>query len=870
MKFVSTDRRAISTGAVVEMEQSVAFGGVSSLDTGNNSLTIIVNGEAKQITFQTLAGDYFDDFEFNSDNTIKDLPAFNDMTGAQRDKALTSFGLNVLNNLGFSTGSLSADNPAGINTFINNLSAGDRARVNTAMDNAIRNDFNGRKANFEAMVRDMYEKERLAAFNSWKDSQGTDHVANFQTIQLERDEITTILAANNISISTFTPGMTDSEFNAEVNRLLTAAPAEDRNKANTEISEARNTKRWESMSLEQQALFDRELARRIAARNQQDYDKALMDAYTAWDRDNQRNATPPIPMQVWNSTTSTWDTNPNYKMFEDWLSDNGFSKDVNDAIAADHWHTDNAILGKAFDASQDSMIQKWAFFNGLYREETAFNNEYEADTSTLYSDFRTEYIRAFQSDAPADDAVTSASLASYFNETMLRQRVGSMTFGSGDGLVNVNVNVTKDANGIITGVNVTAKDRDDGDVALGIFANESSMNDFGFETNKANVSTISTSTRLNELGLTPNPSTGNYHIQINGQSFAFSGTTTIRDMMGTINGNAAAGVTMSFSTLTNTFELKSREFGTASSITIAGDAQGLFGALGIAEGTTANGKNLNLTINGETVETSSDSYEVNGTVITVNSTVEPNTTFSIEVERDNTHLANLIKDFIKDYNDLIDYVYGYVNDKPEKEYYFLTDADREELNLSDTQERRWDERARKGLLYNDRTLIGIMSKMRTDMFSGIDRGDGTLFGLFSMGITTSSDWRQNGKLHIADEAKFMDAINNNLDMVTQLFTRTETGLMAKLNSTIDSAVSRSGERWQRGLLVQRAGIGGGASANDNALYDQIKRLNDIIGNLQFRYDKQQDRYWKIFSALEKQMGQLNGQTDYINQMMGNF
>jgi flagellar hook-associated protein 2 len=313
----------------------------------------------------------------------------------------------------------------------------------------------------------------------------------------------------------------------------------------------------------------------------------------------------------------------------------------------------------------------------------------------------------------------------------------------------------------------------------------------------------------------------------------------------------------------------SREFGADADLNI--QLGNLLDALGFtgAPDQYKQGQNMVLNINSERVETASNTFEVNGLEITIgpNAVTGAAGAFEIVVERDTSQMFDMIKSFVEDYNALIDYVFGYVSEKPDREYFFLTDTDREELGMSDRQEQKWEERAMKGLLYNDRTITRLMSDMRVAMFSGVDRGlgDGSMFGLFSMGISTSSNWLDNGKL-IIDETRLKAAIDNDIDLVTELFTNVEKGIMPQLQDIINSATRTTGERWERGLLIQRAGIANGTSATSNALYDQIKRLNTVIANLELRYQRQQDRYWKIFAGLETQMGQLNSQHDFIAQM----
>jgi flagellar capping protein FliD len=404
------------------------------------------------------------------------------------------------------------------------------------------------------------------------------------------------------------------------------------------------------------------------------------------------------------------------------------------------------------------------------------------------------------------------------------------------------------------------------DVPMGVIANSGSENTFGSPEQNTTVSSITQATRLGELGLNH----ASYNFTVNGVNFSFGANATIREMLTAVNNNAAANVEMTFSTLTNSFEIRSKQYGADSELSLGlGNLLGALGFTGAADQRTA-GENMVMFIDGKRIETADSSYTFNGIEINVaRNTVIPQDglEFEISVGRDTSELFDIIKSFVDDYNALIDYVFGYVSEPPDREFYFLTDTDREELQLSDRQEQRWEERARKGLLYNDRTIISLMSTMRTAMFSGVDRGlgDGSMFGLFSMGITTSDNWKQNGKL-VLNEQRLRAAIDNDIDAVTRLFTDAENGIMPKLFNTINSAVRSTGERWERGLLVQRAGVAGGTSATSNALYDQIKRLNSVISNLEVRYQRQQDRYWKIFSGLETQMGQLNSQHDFISQM----
>lgn len=382
---------------------------------------------------------------------------------------------------------------------------------------------------------------------------------------------------------------------------------------------------------------------------------------------------------------------------------------------------------------------------------------------------------------------------------------------------------------------------------------------------------ISTTAKLSELGLTPD-SDGNYSFSINGVDFSFSGDTTISDMMKKVNASEA-GVKMSYTTLTNQFIITSNEYGKGQQITFSDGSEGLLNALGFNAGATfTEGQNTVITVNGVDVETTSNSYTVDGTTFTFTAAAE-GTSFTNDVRRDYSKAIDVIKSFVEDYNKLIEEVYGYVDDEPNKDYYFLTDDDIDDMDLSESQQNKWEKLAKKGILYRDSSLSNIMSKLRTAIYSSVEAPDGKNIGLFSLGITTTDSISAHGKLQfdpdVTDEmleAKFAQYA----DEFAKLFNDTEKGIAYQFDNILNSAVKTSGDPKERGILVQKAGVSGTSSATTNSIYTQIQSLKDTISRLQDRYEQQQERYWKIYSNMETMLGNINGQSSYIQQLMGSM
>ena len=472
------------------------------------------------------------------------------------------------------------------------------------------------------------------------------------------------------------------------------------------------------------------------------------------------------------------------------------------------------------------------------------------------------------------DGFTAEQASFALNKANIENNLGALNFN--DEKISIKAEVSADGTITISGegqLSGTAR-------PFGITESAGNSTDFGLDkTDTTGVANqISTTAKISELGLTPNAS-GNYTFSINGVDFEFGGDTTISDMMKKVNASSA-GVKMSYTTLTNQFIITSNEYGKGQSINVQDGGEGLMNALGFGAGATfTEGQNTVLTINGVDVETTSNSYTVDGTTFTFTKAAE-GTSFTNDVKRDYSKALDVIKSFVEDYNKLIDEVYGYVDDEPNSDYYFLTDDDKEEMNLSESQEAKWDKLANKGILYRDSTLQSIMSKMRTAIYSSVEAADGKNIGLYSLGITTTDSISSHGKLQfdptVTDEmmlekfAKYADEFAKLFNDTTLDANGKEKGLAYQFDYILNSAVKTSGDPTERGVLVQKAGVSGTSSATTNSIYTQIQSLKDIISRLQERYEQQQDRYWKIYSNMETSLGNINGQSSYIQQLMGSM
>ncbi len=239
----------------------------------------------------------------------------------------------------------------------------------------------------------------------------------------------------------------------------------------------------------------------------------------------------------------------------------------------------------------------------------------------------------------------------------------------------------------------------------------------------------------------------------------------------------------------------------------------------------------------------------------------PPVTFNAKTDSDK--IVTAISDMIKDYNEIIKLVNDEITTKPNRSYEPLTDEQKEQM--TEDQIKKWEEKAKAGMLFNDSDLRGISDSLRFIFESG--SSDKAM--LESFGISTSSNYGDNGKL-VFDETKFRAALESNPEDLQKLFTKTadsatgeKGGVMARITSVTDKYASTTSAT--KGILIEKAGsIYAPTSILNNYLQKSVDSINDYITRLQGQLKTETDRYVKQFTSLESLISQMNSQSSWLS------
>ncbi len=283
------------------------------------------------------------------------------------------------------------------------------------------------------------------------------------------------------------------------------------------------------------------------------------------------------------------------------------------------------------------------------------------------------------------------------------------------------------------------------------------------------------------------------------------------------------------------------------------------------------GSNAQITVNGVTLESASNVFSIDGTTFGIENVKEFTADdvangdaeeITVDISKDTSKIKETILNFVEEYNKLLDTMNEQLSTsrpKSDGDYYDpLTEEQEDEMEPEEIE--KWNEQAKKGLLYHDTTL----SKVFTNIRSAINASAGGMT-IQALGIDTSDDYTEYGKLVIDDESALDAAIERYGDEIADFFTDTKNGLGAALNNAVKAAVdtSTNANGYPKGTLTSMAGVENTRSDKKNLIYSQIESVQSIIDRLNERYESQQERLWKQYSSLETYINQMNSQSSSL-------
>lgn len=289
------------------------------------------------------------------------------------------------------------------------------------------------------------------------------------------------------------------------------------------------------------------------------------------------------------------------------------------------------------------------------------------------------------------------------------------------------------------------------------------------------------------------------------------------------------------------------------------------------------GKDAVISLNGVKYTNTSNDFSINGLNVSVTgvtdnvtdpenvdlSTLDDSTAITITTTTDSQGIYDKVKDFLTEYNNIINEITKLYNADSAGSYEPLTDDEKDKM--SDTEIEKWETKIKDSLLRRDTSLGTIMNSMMTAMSSPItiDGKDYSLssFGIQTLGYLNAAKNEQNAYHIDGDEDdentsgnkdKLMDAITKDPDTVIDFMKQLSTNLYKAMDQQMQSSSLRSRYKIY----------------NDKELDKEYSNLTKTIKQWESKVSDKEDYYYKKFSNMETAMSKLQSQTSSLSSMLG--
>lgn len=379
-------------------------------------------------------------------------------------------------------------------------------------------------------------------------------------------------------------------------------------------------------------------------------------------------------------------------------------------------------------------------------------------------------------------------------------------------------------------------------------------------------------------------------IQIGGEAQEDSDTVVVNSMNELVNALKNAGVNANYDENNQRLFLSAKDTGVANDFSFSGDVDTLM-KLGIANekqvkeatanfdiltkeeqdkllaekaSTKIDGSDAKLELNGAEFTSTSNTFIINGSTYTINSMpADEDEEISITTQPDYDGVYDVIKDMLKEYNDLISEMSKLYNADSAKGYDPLTDDQKSAMSEKEIEE--WEKKIKDSLLRKDNTLYDVMMTMVKVTNEGFMVNDKKMY-LTDFGIATG------GYFDTDEESRYMLHIDGDAD---DTMTGTKDDKLKSLIASDPEAVTSFFQQFASKMyddLFSKMGSSSYSSIykvyNDKQLKEEATEWDKKIVELEQALTDMEDRYYEKFSRMETALAKLNSKQTAVAGMFG--
>lgn len=280
--------------------------------------------------------------------------------------------------------------------------------------------------------------------------------------------------------------------------------------------------------------------------------------------------------------------------------------------------------------------------------------------------------------------------------------------------------------------------------------------------------------------------------------------------------------------------------------------------------TKVSGQDAVIYLNDAKFTNTNNTFEINGLTFTALNETKEGEAITVTTEQDTDGIYDMVKNFLKDYNALVNEMDKLYNADSAKGYEPLTSEEKEALSESEIED--YEKKIKDALLRRDDNLSTVNSALQTVMASGIEINGKTMylydFGIDTLGYFSAAD-NEKHAYHIdgdpddestsgnADKLKSM--IANDPDTVISFFSKLSQDLYGKMS---DLSKSVNGYRTY------------GNFYDDKKMKSDYDDYTSKIKELEEKLNDYEDKWYSKFSKMETALAKMQSNSSAVTSLLG--
>ncbi len=283
-----------------------------------------------------------------------------------------------------------------------------------------------------------------------------------------------------------------------------------------------------------------------------------------------------------------------------------------------------------------------------------------------------------------------------------------------------------------------------------------------------------------------------------------------------------------------------------------------------AQATFIRGQDAMITLNGAMYTSTNNTFEVNGLTITAQNTTEAGKSVTLNTQQDTDGIYDMVKDFLKTYNEIINEIDKLYNGESAKGYEPLSDAEKD--SMSEKEVEKYEQKIKDSLLRRDSNLGSIGTTLKKIMLSNFSVNGKTLnltnFGIGTLNYFAAPDNERNA-YHIdgdkddvstsGNQDKLKSMIASDPETVISFFTQLSQSLYTEMN---DMSASVEGYR------------SFGSFYDDKKMKTDYDDYKSKIKTEEKKLAEYEDKWYAKFAAMETAMAKMQQNASAVTGLLG--